>query len=49
MHTELADMEKEVKSLNGKKATTINNIPTKLLKYTFDICGQHSIIYGVML
>ena len=39
MHTELADMEKEVKSLNGKKATTFNSIVTKLLKYTFDICG----------
>ena len=39
MHTELADMEKEIKSLNGKKATSFNNIPTKLLKYTFDICG----------
>ena len=32
-------MEKEIKSLNPKKATTFNNIPAKNLKYTFDICS----------
>ena len=39
IQTELADMEKEVKSLNGKKATTFKNIPAKQLKYTFHLCG----------
>ena len=32
-------MEKEVKNLNPKKASTYNNIPTKLLKSSCDICS----------
>ena len=32
-------MEKEVKILNPKKATTYNNITTKILKSSSDICS----------
>ena len=32
-------MEKEIKILNPKKATTYNNIPTKILKSSSDICS----------
>ena len=32
-------MENEVKILNPKKATTYNNIPTKILKSLSDICS----------
>ena len=37
--TNLGEMEKEIKDLNPKKATTYNNIPAKILKNTFDICS----------
>ena len=35
----LAEVEQEVRSLNPKKATTTNSIPSKLLKQHFDIYG----------
>ena len=35
----LVDVEKEVKSLNPKKANTTNSIPSNLLKQHFDIYG----------
>ena len=35
----LVNMEKEIKSLNPKKATTFNNIPVKSLKLTSDLCS----------
>ena len=35
----LNDVENELKSLNPKKATTFQNIPSKLLKENFDICS----------
>ena len=37
--TDLTEMEKEIKSLNTKKATTFNNIPPKILRDTSDICS----------
>ena len=37
--TILTEMEKEVKNLNPKKASTYNNIPTKILKSLSDICS----------
>ena len=38
-HISLSNMEREVKSLNGKKSATFQNIPAKHLKITFDICS----------
>ena len=35
---DLSDVEKEFKNLNVKKANTFNNIPSKHLKQTSDIC-----------
>ena len=35
---ELSDVEREFQNLNVKKATTFNNIPTKVLKQNSDIC-----------
>ena len=37
--TGLIEMEKEIKALNPKKATTHNNIPPRILKETSDICS----------
>ena len=37
--TILTEMEKEVKNLNPNKANTYNNIPTKILKSSSDICS----------
>ena len=37
--TPLREMENEIKALNPKKATTYNNIPTRILKSTSDICS----------
>ena len=39
IQTDLTEMEKEIKALNAKKAITYNNIPTKILKNTSDICS----------
>ena len=50
---ELSEVEKELKHLNPKKASTFNNIPSKHLKQSFDICGpilhrlvNHSLRYN---
>ena len=36
---ELGEVEKQIGKLNPRKATTSNNIPTKLLKENSDICS----------
>ena len=36
---DLTEMENEIKSLDAKKATNFDNIPSKHLKHTFDICS----------
>ena len=36
----LSDIEKEITNLNSKKACTHQNIPTKVLKLSSDICSE---------
>ena len=38
-HTHVADIEKEMRNLNVKKATTFTNIPVKILKNNSEICS----------
>ncbi len=40
-HTDISDIDVELKKLNAKKSTTFNNIPAKILKETSDISAPY--------